>query len=95
MIYLDATRRIAAVVLALSALAVVVGYAIIGAVWSPTVAAFLAGGVTLGPALTIALRAVEAHRRPPVVVIGRDIPIAKSVAIPASWRAKHREQWPS
>ncbi len=95
MIYVDSVRRVAAVVVALAVLALVIGCAVIGAVWSPTVAAFLAGGVTLGPALTIALRAVEAHRRPPVVVIGRDIPIAKSVAIPASWRAKHREQWPS
>lgn len=88
MIYIDATRRIAAVVLALTALAVIIGCAVIGAVWSPTVAAFIGGGITLGPALTLTLRAIESARLARVgrriAVIGSDMPLPSS--IPTAYR---------
>lgn len=74
---IDAVRRIMVVTLAATILLAVIGCAVIGAVWSPTIAAYLAGGITLGPCLSLALRDHEVRRRHRVVVVGRDVGVPR------------------
>lgn len=60
---------------------------LVGASVSVTFGAYVFGGITLGPVLTVLVQQVGDYRRSKQLqVIGRDVSVPRAVQVPTAWR---------